>query len=72
VISLGSSAGNVRQPIVEVLFALYIATVNIGDTRSISTAGSMCYFWAYDNLFSDRTKKVSPIANFYYIFLRIE
>jgi hypothetical protein len=36
--------------------------------RASPPRGSVCYFGTYDNLFSDRTKKVSPTANFYYIF----
>jgi hypothetical protein len=36
--------------------------------RASPPRGSICYFWAYDNLFSERTKKVSPTANFYSIF----
>jgi hypothetical protein len=31
-----------------------------GGLRASPPRGSICYFWAYDHLFSDRTKKGSP------------
>jgi hypothetical protein len=50
-------------------FVEELRTIMPGPIRASPPRGSICYFWAYDNLFSNRTKKVSPTANLYYIFL---